>query len=47
MKDWNINKKNTIMIGDQISDIEFAKNSKIKVLFNEKIYFLLVEKFYN
>ena len=40
MKDWNINKKNTIMIGDQISDIEFARNSKIKgYLFNEKNLF--------
>ena len=30
-EEWNVNdKKNIMMIGDQISDIEFAKNAKIK-----------------
>lgn len=36
-KVWNIDKKKSFMIGDQITDIEFAKKAKIKGhLFNEK-----------
>lgn len=36
-KKWNIDKKNSFMIGDQKTDIEFAKKAKIKwYLFNQK-----------
>jgi D-glycero-D-manno-heptose 1,7-bisphosphate phosphatase len=36
-KKWNIDKKNSFMIGDQKTDIEFAKRAKIKgYLFNQK-----------
>jgi D-glycero-D-manno-heptose 1,7-bisphosphate phosphatase len=35
-KRWNIDKKNSFMIGDQKTDIEFAKKAKIKgYLFNQ------------
>ena len=34
---WNVDKKNSFMIGDQKTDIEFAKKAKIKgYLFNQK-----------
>lgn len=46
LKDWNINKKNTFIIGDQLSDIEFAKNSKVKgYLFDKKNLFSFIKKF--
>jgi histidinol phosphatase-like enzyme len=36
-KKWNIDKKRTFMIGDQRTDMEFAKRAKIKgYLFNKK-----------
>jgi D-glycero-D-manno-heptose 1,7-bisphosphate phosphatase len=36
-KKWNIDKKNSFMIGDQKTDIEFAKKAKIAgYLFNQK-----------
>jgi D-glycero-D-manno-heptose 1,7-bisphosphate phosphatase len=36
-KRWNIDKKNSFMIGDQKTDMEFAKRAKIKgYLFNQK-----------
>ena len=36
-KKWNIDKKNSFMIGDQKTDIEFAKRAKIKgYFFNQK-----------
>jgi histidinol phosphatase-like enzyme len=36
-KKWNIDKKNSFMIGDQKTDIEFAKRAKIKgFFFNQK-----------
>jgi len=35
-KRWNIDKKNSFMIGDQKTDMEFAKKAKIKgYLFNQ------------
>lgn len=44
-KKWNINKKNSFMIGDQKTDIEFAKRAKIKgLLFNEKNLYKFVKK---
>jgi D-glycero-D-manno-heptose 1,7-bisphosphate phosphatase len=46
-KNWFINSKNTFMIGDQNSDIEFAKNCKIKgFLFNEKNLFKFTQKYF-
>ena len=35
-KKWNIDKKNSFMIGDQKTDIEFAKKAKIKGYFFDK-----------
>jgi D-glycero-D-manno-heptose 1,7-bisphosphate phosphatase len=36
-KKWNIDRKNSFMIGDQKTDMEFAKNAKIKgYLFRQK-----------
>ena len=36
-KRWNVDKKNSFMIGDQKTDIEFAKKAKISgYLFNQK-----------
>jgi D-glycero-D-manno-heptose 1,7-bisphosphate phosphatase len=36
-KKWNIDKRNSFMIGDQKTDIEFAKRAKIKgYFFNQK-----------
>jgi len=44
-KVWNIDKKKSFMIGDQITDIEFAKGAKIKgYLFNQKNLYEFVEK---
>ena len=36
-KKWNIDTKNSFIIGDQLSDMKFAEKAKIKgYLFNEK-----------
>ena len=36
-KKWNIDKDNSFVIGDQMTDMEFAAKSKIRgFLFNEK-----------
>tara|TARA_B100001057_G_C22828066_1_gene942225 strand:+ start:391 stop:903 length:513 start_codon:yes stop_codon:yes gene_type:complete len=44
-KVWKIDKKKSFMIGDQKTDMEFAKRSKIKgYLFNQKNLFKFVEK---
>jgi D-glycero-D-manno-heptose 1,7-bisphosphate phosphatase len=44
-KRWNIDKKNSFMIGDQKTDIEFAKKAKIKgYLFNQKNLYEFVRK---
>ena len=43
-KIWKVDKKNSFMIGDQKTDIEFAKKSKIKgYLFNKKNLFDFVK----
>jgi D-glycero-D-manno-heptose 1,7-bisphosphate phosphatase len=42
---WNIDKKNSFMIGDQKTDIEFAKKTKIKgYLFNQKNLYQYIKK---
>jgi D-glycero-D-manno-heptose 1,7-bisphosphate phosphatase len=47
-KVWNIDKKKSFMIGDQQTDIEFAKNSKINgYLFNKKNLYTFVKKIFN
>lgn len=44
-KRWNIDKKNSFMIGDQKTDMIFAKKSKIKgFLFKEKNLFKFIKK---
>lgn len=44
-KVWNIDKKNSFMIGDQKTDMEFAKKSKIKgYFFNQKNLFIFIKK---
>jgi histidinol phosphatase-like enzyme len=44
-KRWNVDKKNSFMIGDQKSDIEFAKRAKIKgYLFNQKNLYQYINK---
>jgi D-glycero-D-manno-heptose 1,7-bisphosphate phosphatase len=44
-KKWNIDKKNSFMIGDQKTDMEFAKRAKIKgYLFNKKNLYKFVNK---
>ena len=44
-KKWNIDRKNSFMIGDQKTDIEFAKKAKIKgYLFNEKNLYKFIKK---
>ena len=43
-KVWKINKKESFMIGDQKTDMEFAKKSKIKgYLFKEKNLFNFIK----
>jgi D-glycero-D-manno-heptose 1,7-bisphosphate phosphatase len=43
-KKWNIDKKESFMIGDQKTDVEFAKKAKIKgYLFNKKNLFNFVK----
>ena len=42
---YNIDKKNSFMIGDQISDLEFAKRAKIKgYFFNQKNLYKFIKK---
>ena len=42
---WKIDKKNTFMIGDQKTDIEFAKRAEIKgYLFNQKNLYQFIKK---
>jgi D-glycero-D-manno-heptose 1,7-bisphosphate phosphatase len=44
-KRWNIDKKKSFMIGDQKTDIEFAKRAKIKgYLFNQKNLYQYIKK---
>jgi D-glycero-D-manno-heptose 1,7-bisphosphate phosphatase len=44
-KKWKIDKKRSFIIGDQKSDIEFAKKAKIQgYLFNQKDLFTFVKK---
>lgn len=44
-KIWSIDKRNSFMIGDQITDMQFAKKSGIKGLFfNEKNLYKFVKK---
>ena len=44
-KRWNTDKKNSFMIGDQKTDIEFAKRAKIKgYLFNQKNLYQYIKK---
>lgn len=46
VKDWEINTKNLYMIGDQITDMEFAKRSGIKgKLFRKKNLYNFIKKF--
>lgn len=46
-KKWNIDKKNSFMIGDQNTDMEFAKKAKISgYLFNEKNLYRFIKKIY-
>jgi D-glycero-D-manno-heptose 1,7-bisphosphate phosphatase len=42
---WKIDKKNSFMIGDQKTDMEFAKRAKIKgYLFNQKNLYQFIKK---
>ena len=44
-KKWKIDKKNSFMIGDQKTDMQFAKRVKIKgYLFNEKNLYQFIKK---
>jgi D-glycero-D-manno-heptose 1,7-bisphosphate phosphatase len=44
-KKWNIDKKNSFMIGDQKTDMQFAKKAKIKgYLFNQKNLYQFIKK---
>jgi len=44
-KKWNIDKKHSFIIGDQMSDMKFAKNAKIKgYLFKEKNLLKFIKK---
>ena len=44
-KKWRIDKKNSFMIGDQKTDMEFAKRAKIKgYLFNQKNLYQFIKK---
>lgn len=46
-KRWNIDNNNSFMIGDQKTDIEFAKRAKIKgYLFNEKNLYKFIKKIF-
>ena len=41
-KIWNIDKKNSFIIGDQITDMQFAKTAGIKATFLTKIIFYFI-----
>jgi D-glycero-D-manno-heptose 1,7-bisphosphate phosphatase len=44
-KRWNVDKKNSFIIGDQKTDMEFAKRAKIKgYLFNKKNLYKFIEE---
>ncbi len=44
-KIWKVDRKKSFMIGDQITDLEFAKKAKIKgYLYNEKNLYKFVKK---
>ena len=44
-KRWNIDQKDSFMIGDQKTDIDFAKRAKIKgYLFNQKNLYQFIKK---
>ena len=44
-KKWKVDKKNSFMIGDQLSDIQFAKKAKIKgYLFKGKNLYNFIKK---
>tara|TARA_B110000027_G_scaffold101752_1_gene107608 strand:+ start:961 stop:1494 length:534 start_codon:yes stop_codon:yes gene_type:complete len=44
-KIWNVDKKNSFMIGDQITDMQFAKKVGIKgYLFNQKDLYRFIKK---
>lgn len=46
-KRWNIDKKNSFMVGDQKTDIKFAKRAKIKgYLFNDKNLYKFIKKIF-
>ncbi len=47
-KKWNIDLKNSLMIGDQLTDMQFAKKAKIKGhMFKDKNLFKFVKKILN
>jgi D-glycero-D-manno-heptose 1,7-bisphosphate phosphatase len=47
-KVWNIDKKKSFMIGDQKTDMEFAKRAKIKgYQFNQKNLYNFISKIFN
>lgn len=47
-KKWNIDLKNSLMIGDQLTDMQFAKKAKIKgYMFKDKNLFKFVKKILN
>ena len=44
-KKWNVDHKNSFMIGDQKTDVEFARRAKIKgYLFNQKNLYQFIKK---
>lgn len=44
-KIWKVDRKNSFMIGDKLTDMQFAKKSKIEgYLFNEKNLYKFVKK---
>ena len=45
-KIWRIDKHNSFMVGDQITDMEFAKKAKIKgYMFKDGNLFKFIKKF--
>ena len=43
-KKWKVDKKKSFMIGDQLTDMQFAKKAKIKgFLFKEKNLFTFIK----
>ena len=50
VRKWKINKNKSLLIGDQLTDIQTAKNSNLKysILFNDSnILKILDHKFFN